>query len=207
MTKYIIISGIDGSGKTTVIKTLKTKLESQGKSVEYSWMRYNHYLIKGMNALARLLHLSVKVHNAMGTIWEHRLYKCPLFCKLYILCSYIDNIIAKRKVTKLTSDFVICDRWVNDILIDLGAECRINNILESKWYDRFHTIIPSNTFQFIVIRNIDDILNCRVENNTNPDFQYRFDLYNKLASKSNVHVIDNTGSIENSVMQILRIIE
>lgn len=34
MTKYIIISGIDGSGKTTVIKTLKTKLESQGKSVE-----------------------------------------------------------------------------------------------------------------------------------------------------------------------------
>ena len=128
-------------------------------------------------------------------------------CKLYILCSYIDNIIAKRKVTKLTSDFVICDRWVNDILIDLGAECRINNILESKWYDRFHTIIPSNTFQFIVIRNIDDILNCRVENNTNPDFQYGFDLDNKLASKSNVHVIDNTGSIENSVMQILRIIE
>lgn len=50
MTKYIIISGVDGSGKTTVINSLKDKLEQQGKTVDYIWMRYNHYTVKAMNA-------------------------------------------------------------------------------------------------------------------------------------------------------------
>ena len=91
MTKYVIISGVDGSGKTTVINNLKAKLEQEGKSVDYIWMRYSHYTVKAMNALARILGLSVKVHNEMGDIWEHRLYKMPWFCKLYVWCAYLDN--------------------------------------------------------------------------------------------------------------------
>ncbi len=203
MTKYIIISGIDGSGKTTVINMLKNNLEKEGKHVDYIWMRYNHYLVKGMNALARLLGLSVKVHNEMGDVWEHRLHKSPLFCKLYVCCSYIDNKIARRRVLNLKGDYVICDRWINDILIDLGAECRLNGILDGKWFNRFQAILPEKSYQFVVKRNLDDVLGCRVENHTNPDFKYRFQLYQKLMQKDEVHVVDNTGTIENSVRQIL----
>lgn len=206
MTKYIIISGIDGSGKTTVINTLKEKLESEGKSVDYIWMRYNHYLVKGMNALARLLGLSVKVNNEMGEVWEHRLHKSPLFCKLYVCCSYIDNLLARKKVMALNADYVICDRWVDDILVDLGAECRFDNLLESQWYNRFHKILPKGSFQFVVKRNLEDVLGCRVENHTNPDFKYRFELYKKLMIKSDVSVVDNTGTIEESVAQIIRVL-
>lgn len=61
MVKYIIISGIDGSGKTTVINALQERLQRQGARASYIWMRYNHYLIKVMNAIARLLGLSVKM--------------------------------------------------------------------------------------------------------------------------------------------------
>lgn len=203
MTKYIIISGIDGSGKTTVINELKKVLHTNGNSVGYIWMRYNHYLVKGMNALARLFRLSVKVHNAMGEVWEHRLYKNLLFCKLYIWCSYIDNLFARRKVVGMEYDYVICDRWVNDILIDLGAECRFSNILGSKWYEYFHKILPENSIQFVVKRDLQDILDCRVENHTNPDFKYRYELYQRLMEKDDIFVIDNTGSVKNSVTQIL----
>lgn len=204
--KYIVISGIDGSGKTSVINELQKTLENQGYSVSYIWMRYNHYTVKCMNGIARLLGLSVKVHNAMGKVWEHRLYKMPWFCKIYLRCSLFDNWIARRKVLRLKTDFVICDRWVNDIIIDLGAEGRIMNILDSKWYERFHAILPTNTKQFVINRNINDVLDCRVENNTNPDFQSRFLLYQQLMKKSDVYVVDNTGSIENSVSQILNVI-
>lgn len=203
MSKYIIISGIDGSGKTTVINALKAKLEIEGKSVSYIWMRYNHYLVKGMNAIARLFGLSVKVHNEMGTIWEHRLHKCPWFCKLYVWCSYIDNKIARRKVLILKSDYIICDRWVNDILIDLGAECRISNILEGKWYQHFQHLLPKDSFQFVVKRNLSDVMECRIENHTNPDFKHRFSLYQELMKKDDITVVDNTGSLESSVCQIL----
>lgn len=207
MTKYVIISGVDGSGKTTVINSLQEKLKSDGHSVTYIWMRYSHYLVKCMNALARVLRLSVKVHNEMGDIWEHRLYKMPFFCKIYVWCSYIDNKIARRKVLKASTDYVICDRWINDILIDLGAECRIDDILESKWYGRFHSILPENSYQFVVIRDKQAVLDCRVENHANPDFPYRFELYKKLAAKEDVNVVDNSGTIDGSVQQVLDVIK
>lgn len=206
MTKYIIISGVDGSGKTTVINALKEQLERQGHTVDYTWMRYSHYTVKAMNALARLLGLSVKVHNEMGDVWEHRLYKMRWFCRLYRHCSYIDNKIARRKVLRLKSDYVICDRWINDILIDLGAECRFDDILDGKWYARFHSLLPEGSHQFVVIRSKQAVLDCRVENHANPDFPYRFTLYQKLAQKPDVSVIDNSGTVEESVEQVMKTI-
>lgn len=203
MKKYIIISGIDGSGKTTVINELTKELESKGKSTKYIWMRFNHYSVKVMNMMARPMGLSVKVHNAFGDVWEHRLYKNKLFCKVYVWCSYIDNVIARRKALKLEADFIICDRWVNDTLIDLGAECRMDDILDSKWYERFQNILPEDSFQFVVVRNKKDIIDCRVENTTNPDFPYRYALYEKLMKKQEVNVVDNSGTISNSVKQII----
>ena len=59
MKTYIIISGIDGSGKTTVINELTRTLEARGKSTEYIWMRFNHYSVKVMYMLARMMGLSV----------------------------------------------------------------------------------------------------------------------------------------------------
>lgn len=206
MTKYIIVSGVDGSGKTTVINRLKEELESRGSTVDYIWMRYSHYTVKAMNALARLIGLSVRVHNEMGDVWEHRLYKSRLFCWLYVRCSYLDNVIARRKVLRLKADYVICDRWINDILIDLGAECRYDDILDSKWYARFHGLLPKGSYQFVIVRGRQSVLDCRVENHTNPDFPYRFALYEKLAKKPDVHVVDNNGTIGNSVGQVMEAI-
>ena len=58
----------------------------------------------------------------------------------------------------------------------------------------------------MIVRGRKDIVDCRVENRTNPDFPYRMDLYQKLQQKAEVHVIDNTGTIKESVEQILRTI-
>ncbi len=201
--KYIIISGIDGSGKTAVIDGLISELNKRNKSTFYIWLRFNHYSIKIMNALARILKLSVPVSNEFGNVWEHRFYKSSLFCKIYIFCSYLDNYIAKNKVRKFKTDYIVCDRWINDTLIDLGAECRIENLLESKWYSRFNKLRPENSIQFVIDRKKEDIIECRIENRTNPDFPYRFKLYEKLKRKENVITIDNTGTIECSVSQIM----
>jgi len=204
--KYIVISGVDGSGKTSVINLLEKKLKEEGKKTFYIWMRYNHYLIKIMNLLARLFGLSIKIQNEMGTVWQHQFYRSKTFCKIYVWCSYFDNWISRLKVTLISSNkagIIICDRWINDVLIDLASESHDLDFLDTKWYKRFQNLLPGNTQQFVINRELDEILGCRIENQLNPDFPFRYKLYNKLSQKANIITIDNSGSIEDSVQQII----
>ena len=142
MAQCIIISGIDGSGKSTIINETKKALEDKGKNVGYIWLRFNHYLTKGMHAIARVLRLSVKVHNEMGDVWQHRLYKSQIFCSLYILTTYLDTWVSRLKYDKMVKgkDVVICDRWITDILVDLATKTHRKDFLDSKWPKRFMKI-------------------------------------------------------------------
>jgi thymidylate kinase len=157
-----------------------------------------------MNALARMLKLSIKVTNEMGVIWQHQFYKSQFFCKIYNICSYVDNILSKYKMKFIPKniDYVICDRWVNDIVIDLGTETHDVNFLETKWHEWFQKLLPENSLQFLIERNKEDILKCRIENQVDPNFPFRYELYTKLHDKQNIIVIDNSDTIKNSVNQI-----
>ena len=52
--KIICLSGVDGSGKTTLSKMLANELHKKGFNVSYVWMRYNHYLTKPLLGFCRL---------------------------------------------------------------------------------------------------------------------------------------------------------
>ena len=211
MAKYIIISGVDGSGKTTVIEGVRKQLEADGKKVGYIWMRYNFKLIRLMHAIAKVTGLAYKQKTEMGEMWLHRFYNNKLFCWFYIRCSYIDNWLARKKPIGLAKaqklDYVICDRWVNDIIIDLGSETHKTDILSSKWYHRFQTLLPKESYQFVVIRNRKDVLDCRVENTFNEAFGYRYDLYQQIVNMPEVNLVDNTGTVESSIQQVLDVIK
>lgn len=202
----LIISGIDGSGKSTIIEATRNTLEKEGKKVGYIWLRFNYYMTKGMNALARLLGLSVKVHNEMGDVWQHRFYKSTTFCRLYVLTIYVDTWISRIKYNRVAKgkDVVICDRWVTDILADIATKSHNLGFLDGKWPERFLRIPPKGAKKFVVVRSKDALLSCRLENRIDPDFQMRMMVYDKLCGKPYVTVVDNNGTIENSVKQILK---
>ena len=204
MAKCIIISGIDGSGKSTIINETQKSLNSKGKRVGYIWLRFNHYLTKVMHAIARVLGLSVKVHNEMGDVWQHRLYKNQAFCSLYILTTYLDTWVSRLKYNRMAKnkDIVICDRWITDILVDLATKTHRKNFLDSKWPNRFLKILPENAKMFVVVRNTEALMDCRLENRVDPDFLFRLEIYQDLCKKEYVTVVDNNGTIEDSVKQI-----
>lgn len=204
--KYIVISGIDGSGKTTIIKELQKALHSREKNTKYIWMRYNHYLVKALNAVARILNLSIKTSYGEKQVWEHHYYKSAAFYKIYVLASYIDNFIASFKVKKLHDggyDYVICDRWINDIIADIGSEFRREDILDSAWYRRFQNILPENTMQFVVTRPVERLVEARENNRYDSNFPTRFNIYKKIAQTKNSVEVKNSGPINESVNFIL----
>ena len=205
MAKCIIISGIDGSGKSTIINETQMALEAEGKKVGYIWLRFNHYLTKGMHAIARVLGLSVKVHNEMGDVWQHRLYKNQVFCSLYILTTYLDSWMSRLKYNKMAKgkDTVICDRWITDILVDLATKTHRKDFLDSGWAKRFMKILPEGARMFVVVRNTEALIDCRLENRVDPNFEFRLGIYEDLCKKHYVTVVDNNGTIANSVKQII----
>ncbi len=205
MAKCIIISGIDGSGKSTIINETQIALEAEGKKVGYIWLRFNHYLTKGMHAIARVLGLSVKVHNEMGDVWQHRLYKNQVFCSLYILTTYLDSWMSRLKYNRMAKgkDTVICDRWITDILVDLATKTHRKDFLDSRWPKRFMKILPEGVRMFVVVRNTEALIDCRLENRVDPNFEFRLGIYEDLCKKDYVTVVDNNGTIANSVKQII----
>lgn len=212
--KNIIISGIDGSGKTSIINELRIELEKRGYKSNYIWLRMNHYLLKVMHGLARVFCLSVKVESERGLVYQHRFYKSNLFSWIYIRCCFFDTLISKLKLffAGRKVDFLICDRWINDIVIDLGVKTHYVNskhqdILDSSWFGLFQSLVPNNSVQFVIVRDLKDVIGCRLENREDPDFKLRFSLYEKLKEISCIYVVDNNDSIKQSVSQIVDILQ
>ncbi len=207
-TDYIIISGLDGVGKTTIIKSLQNELDSRGFSTQYIWLRYNHYLVKPVHGFCRLVGLSRKRVNADGKIvWRHEFYRSKLFCKLYIFLTYLDTLFSRVKVwfftTIITPDILICDRWVYDVLIDLAVDTRTPELLESNWFKLFSLIIPLRAKQYIIKRDYENILIARPEYLNDHDFEHRKLLYEKLEQKEKPIAVENNSSVSRVVKKIM----
>lgn len=207
MKKFVVISGIDGSGKTSVIEALQKRLEDRGLKTHYVWMRYTHVLCKPLHGLCRLIGLSKKYDTRMGKVWRHEFYKSQVFCSFYIFLTWLDTWLGKIKLIRQLkgsdANIIICDRWVNDIIIDLAVKTHRTDFINSSWYKRFQKIQPNGTIQFIIHRNTEAVIECRLENQDDPEFGLRQNIYNVLMENGYIVKVDNTGTIDNSVGQIL----
>lgn len=208
LKKFVVISGIDGSGKTSVIENLQKRLEDRGIKTHYVWLRFTHIICKPVHGLCRLVDLSNRYDTKMGKVWRHEFYKSQTFCSLYIFLTWLDTWLGRIKLAwqlkSSDAEIIICDRWVNDIVIDLAVKSHRPDLIDSGWYNRFQKIQPKYTFQFILDRNTEEVLECRLENQEDPDFDLRQNVYAALMKKGVVVKVDNTGTIDNSVKQILR---
>ena len=90
VTRFIVISGIDGCGKTTLIRALRNRLEQEGLTTRYEWLRYNHRLVRPVHGLSRLVGLSRRYRTADQSVWRHEFYRSRLFCSFYILLTWLD---------------------------------------------------------------------------------------------------------------------
>lgn len=203
--KYWIISGIDGSGKTSVINSVIKELDNKDIKSAYIWLRFSHYSVKLLHALARLSGLAVKEKTEMGVVWQHRFFRSRLFCKVYIYSTFIDTIISKVKLFiagRNNPDVIICDRWITDIIADLAVKCHDTAFLDSKWAKRLLNLAPKDALFFVIDRKREDVLSCRLENRVDPDFELRYSVYQEMLKKSFVFKIDNNNTISCSVGQI-----
>jgi len=135
--KVIVITGIDGSGKTTIAKILAHYLMSKNYRVRILW-------IKSLHTLSYLIYTFFKktwgveyIINPNRVIVEHYMTKyMKKLGRIWVLIEYISLLpwITILNILKHTGYTIICDRYLIDFLATVSL--RISNPL---WW--LHSIL------------------------------------------------------------------
>lgn len=117
----IILSGPDGTGKSTIVEGLRQHFEASGE-VDVTWRRFGFVLARAMNLAGKVLGLSYYEQTPFGPIGYHR-YR-GAFAFVYIAVSFVDCrmfIIPRWWVRDRLSQSrkQIVDRFLIDIVADL----------------------------------------------------------------------------------------
>ncbi len=206
-----MISGIDGSGKSTIVDKLEKTLQERGYRTYTPWLRYNHYSTRAVFALAKLLGLyNYDTLNGVRIATYHEFSRSRLVSILFIVATFIDTLLASAlKVyfpAYILRRTVICDRWVPDILVDIAIDTGKKGLEKGFVWKLFWRLVPPGANAFIIMRGHREVLDCREENRINRNFEARFNLYKDLCSLGPGQTVDNCGSVDQSVRQIMDVV-
>ena len=202
----IVISGVDGSGKTSVIENLQSTLERESYKTRYVWLRYNHYLTKFILAFCRFSGLTRYIHFENSRVVYHDFHCSRIVSWLFITTTFIDTFftsLIKVYLPRLWSDTVIiCDRWIYDIMVDLEVDTRVKFENDRFIKKIFMSLLPTDSVCYVISRDTEKVRKERDESLNDDNYPIRYALYQRHSTDGRLIVVDNNGSIDESVHQI-----
>lgn len=204
----ISISGIDGSGKTSILEEVRRRLDVNGRKTKYVWLRYNHYLTKILLVFCRIVGLTRYEYPDGVRVGYHDFHRSRVVSWLFIVFTYIDTLAASILLVYLpslvTSKVIVCDRWVLDIMIDLEVDTGIRFVEGGRLEKLFLSLMPVEMNCYLVMRDKDAVLSCRPENVRDKNFMKRWELYEEYSGRSWVRVIENNSTVETAAGEIVQ---
>jgi thymidylate kinase len=211
MGKIISFSGIDGCGKSTILDTIRHRIEKEGKSTRYVWLRYNHYLTKFLLGVCRIIRLTKYEYPNGIRVGYHEFYRSKYFSFLFILLTFIDTLYISIVTVYLpaifTKKIIFCDRWVFDILVDLEIDTRINFSKHIFVKKIFKKLIPHTAVCFLIRRNLDQVKAQRIEHTYDRNFMQRFQLFERLVKDKRLIVVENNKELKSTIGNVNTILE
>ncbi len=206
--KIVAVSGVDGSGKTSLILEVERLLQSKGNATRTVWLRYNHYATKALLVICRLLGLTKYEYIESGRVGYHEFHKSKVVSYLFIWLTFIDTLIVSFVLVRIpsivSSSVIICDRWILDILVDLETDTGISLDEDSFIHKAFVSIMPSETTCVLIERNREAVIDSRKENARDKNFPLRWRLYQQHAKSRWVVPLRNNTSIEKLAFAVLQ---
>jgi energy-coupling factor transporter ATP-binding protein EcfA2 len=178
----IIISGPDGSGKSTIAKILRTELKKRGYPVYYTWLRYPRLFSLLPLLISRFIGttLEIRIDGVCKSVL-HAYYRVPILGKLYELAILVDYLIYKFfkvYIPSLLGFIVIIDRGLLDILIDVYVETRKFPKLLHVYLERESK--KTNSSRVLIIASYPTLISRRRDNLCDPGFRKVYALYKLL---------------------------
>lgn len=140
MTKKIAISGIDGSGKSTVTSLLKQYFNSKDIDAKILWFRWRALTLYGLYLYSRLrgLYIEFYISALKSKIGIHIFHMDPVAKVLYPYLLFLDlavyYLLNRLLEVFLRVKVIIYDRFFIDALVDVVYSCRYVSIPILKLY-------------------------------------------------------------------------
>lgn len=118
----ICFNGIDGSGKTTVSKSLKSTLEKMNISCKYYWCGWRGFESWAFKPMISLIKGASKIGNS--SIESNKISTCnrriPAFSYFAIL-DYILRVLPNILFSLYRYEIVIADRYIYDVIVGFSV--------------------------------------------------------------------------------------
>lgn len=181
MSSSVIISGPDGSGKTTVAKLIVKLLRKRGYPALYTWLRYPRFFSVFPLFISRILGITIKIkRNDLCSYTYHAYEVLPILGTIYELLILIDYVIYKLIKVWLPSKLgfiVVVDRSLLDITVDVYIETKSTPriLLRYLSYE-----IKNSTNKAVILTSLENLLVRRRDNLCNPYIEFIVKLYKRL---------------------------
>lgn len=201
-SRTIAVTGVDGSGKTTLTEWLREELLARGYAPGFAWSRFNNYISLPFLAATRLTGHNVYREHAGVRMGFHDFERLPLPLRyLFVGLQAVDVNIATLFRIRLPSRHAlvtICERGPWDTLVDVAADTGINGLAEKFSARVFYGQLARRIDMVLVERDADLIERSRPELKFDTKLRQRQRFYRRLAVIEGWKILDNNGDLNNT---------
>lgn len=198
-SRIIAVTGVDGSGKTTLTDWLRQELRARGHTPEFIWSRFNNYFSKPFLAATRLTgHNVYRVHEGVR-MGFHEFERLPLPLRyLFVSLQAVDVNIAtlfKIRLSSRHAPVTICERGPWDTLVDVAADTALDRLAGPFFAGLFCGQLARRADMVLVERDAGLIEASRPELKFDIKLRVRQRLYRRLAEIGGWKILDNNGDL------------
>lgn len=200
--RIIGVTGVDGSGKTTLTTWLREELQARGYMPGFVWSRFNNYFSLPFLAMTRVTGHNVYRDCAGVKMGFHEFERLPAPVRhLFVVLQLVDvNIATLLKINRPSrhTPVTICERGPWDTLVDVAADTAFEGLASGRALGLFAGQVTSRSDIVLVDRAADLIEARRPELVFDVKLRQRQKLYRRLAEAGDWKVLDNNGDLDDT---------
>jgi hypothetical protein len=201
--RILAVTGVDGSGKTTIAEWMYAELERRGYKPTIVWSRFNNLVSLPFLLATRLTGHNYYQINEEVRMGYHDFQNFPAFLRwLFVWMQIVDvNIASQRRIMKVASkhQVIICERGPWDTLVDVASDTGFMQLSDSPYIERFMGSVAPFAHILLIDRDLDLIRGSRPELDHDVRIEFRQHYYRRLASNCHWGVLENNDTLDSAL--------
>lgn len=196
--RLVALAGVDGGGKTYLLRALQRRLDEAGVPHRHVWSRFRNYLSKPLLALARLTGHNRKEELAGVRIGYHDFAGRPWLAWPFLCLQMADCVLDSWWRYHCGHDrrVILADRCIYDTLVDLAIDTGLDAVVFGRLGHWLVTRLPGPHLAVVLNRTVAAIRADRPDVLLDRNFARRRALYRRLADEFCLPVLENDGAAE-----------